>query len=190
MTWRETANEQQIAAIGSDWKNTCVIAGPGTGKTRTLLVKAVQLIEEEVATSDRIRIVNFTRQGIADLRSKIATEQNYAAISEDNVSTFHSLALRALTRVAGTAVQRPLVILDDWEESRFIDEFTKSVLGLKNVTIAANIRRDYNARWCIASEDIDEWHSEHSRRQYEEVYRILKDVLGLTEVDPEIWTGG
>ena len=180
MTWRDLVNEQQKAAIKSDQKNTCVIAGPGTGKTRTLLLKAVQLIEDEAATSERIRIVNFTNQGVVDLKSKITTEPNYAPISEDKTSTFHSLALRALSQVSGTTVQRPVVILDDWEERCFVDQYAKSALGLKDVRKARRIRRDFDARWCIASEDIDEWLSEQSRRQFEEVYRALKGVLGLT----------
>ncbi len=102
MVWRDLANERQIAAIASELRNNAVIAGPGTGKTRTLLVKAVQLIEEEVVTPDQIRIVNFTNSGVIDLRSKVATDSNYFEVCAENISTFHSLALRALSRVAGS----------------------------------------------------------------------------------------
>ena len=114
MAWRDLANERQIAAIASELRNTAVIAGPGTGKTLTLLVKAVQLIEEEVVTPDRIRIVNFTNSGVIDLKSKIALDSKYSQVSGDNISTFHSLALRALSRVSGTAIQLFSAQLSSW----------------------------------------------------------------------------
>ena len=131
MAWHDVANDRQIAAIASVLKNTAVIAGPGTGKTLTLLTKAVQLIEEEALTGDRIRIVNFTNAGVIDLKCKIATDSKYGGVRADNVSTFHSLALRALSRVSGTAIQRPVVILDDWEEHHLLDQLNNHSWPLK-----------------------------------------------------------
>jgi superfamily I DNA/RNA helicase len=180
MVWSDLANERQVAAISSGLKNTSVIAGPGTGKTRTLLAKAVQLIEDEAARPDRIRIVNFTNSGVHDLRSKIATESNYFELCSENVSTFHSLALRALSKVSGTAIQRPVIILDDWEEHHLVDQFTKARLGIHDIREAKKIRDDYNARWCMASDDIEDWLSESRRKEFEGIYSTLKALLGLT----------
>lgn len=180
MVWRDLANDRQQAAIASELRNTAVIAGPGTGKTLTLLVEAVQLIEEEVVTPDRIRIVNFTNAGVIDLKSKIVMDSNYSRISGDNISTFHSLALRALSRVSGTAIQRPVVILDDWEESHLVDQFTKAKFGLRDVRQAKRIREDYDARWCLASDDVEDWLSEFRRKEFEQIYSVLKALLGST----------
>ena len=180
MNWADGLNKQQREAIASDSPNGCVVAGPGTGKTRTLLGKALQLIEEEEVPPHRIRIVNFTNAGIYDLRRTVGGDERYSAIDPRTIRTFHSLALSALTRVDATSVPNPLVILDDWEERIFIDEFTKSKLNLTDIRQARKIRGDYDARWCIASEEIDVWLSEGSRRDFESVYAAMKDVLGLT----------
>ena len=180
MAWNSGLNKQQKKAINGDNPNGCVVAGPGTGKTRTLLGKALQLIEEEEVLADRICIVNFTNAGVHDLRRKVTKEPDYEAISPDSIRTFHSLALKALRRVEAASVPRPLVILDDWEERLFVDEFTKAKLKLRDIRQARKIRADYDARWCIAREEIDDWLSEGSRREFESVYTLLKDILGLT----------
>ncbi len=180
MTWGNGLNEQQRRAVVGESPNGCVVAGPGTGKTRTLLGKALRLIEDEEVPPRRLRIVNFTNAGINDLRRTVADDDAYAAIDPKTIRTFHSLALSALRRVEAASIPNPLVILDDWEERIFIDEFTKDELKLKNIVQAKKIRDDYNARWCIAREGIDDWLSEGSRRGFERVYVMMKDVLGLT----------
>ena len=180
MTWADRLNEQQRKAIVGDNPNGCVVAGPGTGKSRTLLGKALRLIEEEGVPPGNLRIVNFTNAGIHDLQRTVKSDASYAAIDPKTIRTFHSLALSALRRVEAASVPRPLVILDDWEERFFIDEFTKFKLDLRDIRDARRIRSDYDARWCIAREEIDDWLSEGSRRSFESIYAAMKDVLGLT----------
>ena len=128
----------------------------------------------------RLRIVNFTNAGIQDLLRTVGSNDAYGAIEPATIRTFHSLALRALRRVQAASIPSPLVILDDWEERMFIDEFTKSELKLRDIRQAQRIRRDYDARWCIAREEIDDWLSDGSRRDFERIYAAMKDVLGLT----------
>ena len=180
MTWENSVNKQQQRAILGPNPNGCVVAGPGTGKTRTLLGKAMQLVEDEEVLADRLCIVNFTNAGVHDLRRKVDNDEIYRAIERENIRTFHSLALKALRRVEAASVPRPLVILDDWEERMFVDEFTKSKLKLPDIRKARKIRADYDARWCLAREEIDDWLSEGSRREFESLYASLKDILGLT----------
>ena len=157
-----------------------MIAGPGTGKTYCLLHKALQITEEETTTADRIRVVNFTNAGVRDLRRKVETQAEYASLNPETITTFHSLALRALLRVRARGVPRPIVILDDWEERFFIDEYAKHRLGLRDIRQAKKAREDYNARWCLAREDIDDWLSQDSRRAFEDAYATVKEVLGCT----------
>lgn len=180
MAWSDGLNKEQQEAVVGDNPNGCVVAGPGTGKTRTLLGKALQLIEDEEVPPDRLRIVNFTNAGIHDLHRTVGSDDAYGAIEPSTIRTFHSLALRALRRVGAASVPSPLVILGDWEERIFIDEFTKSQLGLRDVRQARKIRADYDARWCIAQEEIDDWLSDGARRDFERIYTAMKDVLGLT----------
>ena len=180
MVWDESLNDSQRKAIEDDSPNVAVVAGPGTGKTLTLLRKALQLIEEEIAAPDRIRIANFTKAGVHDLRMKLVSEPEYSQIDPSSAGTFHSLALKTLRTVGSSSIPSPLVILDDWGEEVLVDRLAKLRLGLNDVRVARRLREDYNSRWCIASDNADKWLLEGARRKYEEVYNRAKDILGFT----------
>lgn len=180
MPWAEIVNDEQRDAIKNGAPNCSVVAGPGTGKTRTLLAKALQLIEEEIVPAGRLRIVNFTNAGVRDLKRRLLLDERFAPIDQSTITTFHSLALGALRRVNSTDIPSPLAILDDWEEAMFLDQFAKARLGLNDIRKARKIRRDYDSRWCIARLEVDDWLSETSRRDFEAVYNAAKGVLGFT----------
>lgn len=180
MNWPRGLNPDQQHAIECGTANVATVAGPGTGKTRTLLHKALQLLEEEIARPDDMRIVNFTNAGVFDLRRKMVADAEYASLDPRMATTFHSLALRILLSANAPTVPSPLVVLDDWEERTFVDQLAKMQLNLDNVRRARRMREDYNSRWCIASESVDEWLGDGSRRQYEAVYNLAKDLLAFT----------
>ena len=180
MPWTDLVTDEQQEAIESNLQNRAVIAGPGTGKTRTLLAKAIQLIEDELVTAGNLRIVNFTNAGVRDLKRKLHEFEQFSVIEASTITTFHSLALGALRRVRSTSVPSPLAIVDDWEEAMFIDRFAKARLGINDIRKAKRMRDDYNSRWCIAREDVDEWLNERDRRRFEAVYNAAKDILGFT----------
>jgi len=180
MPWEDELNEKQVVAIQSAVQNNAVVAGPGTGKTRTLLRKALQLVEEEVAPVSAIRIVNFTNSGVFDLKKRIGTPGRYRALSPDMASTFHSLALLMLRAAKSRSIPSPLVILDDWEETMFIDRPATTWLSLGRVDRAAKTRHDYDARWCTTADDMTDWLSVGQRKAYEETHALLKDLLGFT----------
>jgi len=180
MAWSDGLNAEQRSAVESLASNVAVIAGPGTGKTRTLLHKALQLIELEIAAANDIRIVNFTKAGVHDLRRKLISGPAYSRIDPHSATTFHSLALKILLAVQSTAIPTPFVVLDDWEEKTFVDQLAKRGMGLRDIREAERLRRDYDSRWCMASETADEWLSEGERRRYEGVYNLARELLGFT----------
>ena len=175
MKWAVGLNAEQQAAISAS-SHAALIAGPGTGKTRTLLAKTLQLIEDESATAGRIRLVNFTNAGVRDLKRKVRADSAYASISQDQITTFHSLALRSLLSVESRAIPSPLVILDDWEELHFIDRLVNAELSLGDVRKARRLREDYNARWCQATTDVTKWLN-NERRSFERFYRVSQEAL-------------
>ncbi len=175
MVWTDGTNPEQRLAIEAPG-HVAVIAGPGTGKTRTLLGKALQLIEDEVATVADVRLVNFTNAGVRDLKRKIVSDSAYGRLSTQQVSTFHSMAFRSLIAVESRDIPRPVAVLDDWEERMFIDRLVNAELDLRDVRRAKKLRDDYNARWCQAAEDVDAWMN-HERRRFEQFYRKSQDAL-------------
>ena len=176
--WYQDLTDEQQDAVDSD-ENRCVIAGPGTGKTRVLLAKLLHSIERGAVPSE-IRVVNFTNAGVRDLRSRLDMLDLEPGIPTTSVTTFHSLAISALMKSGSQRITRPVYIVDDWEEENLIDSYMNHALDMHHVGKARKARRDFDARWCIASDDPAEWFGEGSRRQFEHAYRTVRDLLGFT----------
>ena len=94
------ANEAQIEAIKTTDGPLLIIAGPGTGKTFTLVQCAIYLIQEKGVAPESIMIATFTDKAAKELITRISNallERNIKAnINEMYVGTFHSICMRFL----------------------------------------------------------------------------------------------
>src|SRR5438874_3472413 len=93
----------QLAAVQHGEGPAIVLAGPGSGKTRVIVERAVRLIDEKRARPEELLVLTFSRKAAADLRERIAArlQRSYASFP---VTTFHAFCLAVLTRNAS----RPL----------------------------------------------------------------------------------
>jgi len=86
--------EQRVAA-GAAAGPLLVVAGPGTGKTRTLTHRLAYLVAEEGLAAERCLAITFTRRACAELQERLD-----ALVPADArrmlVTTFHGLGLRIL----------------------------------------------------------------------------------------------
>ncbi len=100
--WLDQLNERQRAAVVHGDGPLLVIAGAGSGKTRTLACRVARLIEDGTSP-DRILLLTFTRRAAAEMLRRAG------ALTADGVAgrvwggTFHSAANRLL-RHYGNAV--------------------------------------------------------------------------------------
>ncbi len=128
-----------------------LIAGPGTGKSRSIAIRVNFLLNRQVPPSE-IAVISFTRASARDLRTKVdqycSHVGNGALAAQVDVSTMHSLALKILASanlLVGMFPSKPK-ILDDWEQKNIFDaEFSYKA----SVTPgrASQIRRAYDASW-------------------------------------------
>src|SRR5207244_9817948 len=102
----EKINREQRAAITAVDGPSLVIAGPGSGKTRTLTVKARYI--RRLYPDARILCVTHTRKAADEMRARIGRDENARAIQ---VCTIHSLCYRILKTVLG----QPISILSDYD---------------------------------------------------------------------------
>ena len=101
---------EQEAAVGCSARHCLVVAGPGTGKTRTLVARAARLVSGG-ADPARILVVTFTNRASDEARERLHRE-----LGEDRcpvVTTFHALALRELSAAALAAGANPPVVVQD-----------------------------------------------------------------------------
>lgn len=98
-------NSEQQAAIKSDARNLLVLAGAGTGKTRTIIGRARWLIDHENVDPSRIIIVTFTRRAANEIRGRLskapsagdAADVSKVAATKTITGTFHHLCLRIMS---------------------------------------------------------------------------------------------
>jgi DNA helicase II / ATP-dependent DNA helicase PcrA len=87
-------NSEQMVALTSDAKNLLVLAGAGTGKTRTIIGRAEFLLRQDVA-AEQIAIVTFTRRAAGEIRSRLSETAGEAA-RRVVTGTFHHFCLREM----------------------------------------------------------------------------------------------
>ena len=88
-------NEGQSAAVHTHASCTAVIAGPGTGKTKTLVSRIAQLIEDGVPSSE-ITAVTFTRQAAKEMLERLTAQLGKKAVKGLTVGTFHAICMTLL----------------------------------------------------------------------------------------------
>jgi DNA helicase-2/ATP-dependent DNA helicase PcrA len=104
-------NEQQLAAVTAPPGPSLVIAGAGSGKTRTLTYRVAYLLEQGIPP-DRILLLTFTNKAAKEMMRRV-TEllgQELAALWG---GTFHSIGNRILRQHANLlGYQRDFTIMD------------------------------------------------------------------------------
>jgi DNA helicase-2/ATP-dependent DNA helicase PcrA len=84
--------EQKAAATHRD--GPClVLAGPGTGKTATLVARVAWMIGHAQIPPDQILTLTFARKAAAEIRERIARQADLADPRRLHVGTFHAVAL-------------------------------------------------------------------------------------------------
>jgi ATP-dependent DNA helicase RecQ len=90
-------NESQRAIVEAENPAISVIAGPGSGKTRTIVHRIAYLIKVKRIQPDRILVLAYNRNAVRELRLRLQDLVGNLA-SRLRVYTFHGLALALLGR--------------------------------------------------------------------------------------------
>jgi DNA helicase-2/ATP-dependent DNA helicase PcrA len=104
-------NEQQLAAVTAAPGPALVIAGAGSGKTRTLTYRVAYLLEQGIP-ADRILLLTFTNKAAAEMMRRVSDLLGHELRALWG-GTFHSIGARVLRLHAETlGYQRDFTILD------------------------------------------------------------------------------
>ncbi|MFR9192017.1 MAG: ATP-dependent helicase [Anaerovoracaceae bacterium] len=119
------ANEDQRKAISTAEGPVLITAGPGTGKTYTLVQRTIYLIEECGVMPENIFIATFTEKAAKELITRITNElfnRGIAAnINEMYIGTFHSLCLRILKEhLEFTRIRKNYRLLDSFDQQYMV----------------------------------------------------------------------
>ncbi|MFT3900719.1 MAG: ATP-dependent DNA helicase UvrD2 [Gordonia sp. (in: high G+C Gram-positive bacteria)] len=89
---------EQLAAVTAPRGPVCVLAGAGTGKTRTITRRIAHLVDQGQVNPDQVLAVTFTARAAGEMRSRLRTLGigNAGAGGGVQAQTFHAAALRQL----------------------------------------------------------------------------------------------
>ncbi len=114
-------NDQQRRAVEHPAGRLLIVAGPGTGKTRTLTMRIAHLLIRKDVSADHILAVTFTRKAAREMQQRLRTILGDAR-KRPLVATFHSLCFKILNvlKTEGTEA-----IVDEDERKVLIREAIK-----------------------------------------------------------------
>jgi superfamily I DNA/RNA helicase len=132
MTLKSHNNPEQQKAAEAPKTPLLIVAGAGTGKTRTLISRIVHLIESGTPP-ERICAITFTNKAAAEMQSRIAAALGGGGRRTPYMGTFHSLGARILRQECRVFGREPnFAIFDDHDSFDLIKKVIKSAFPKKS----------------------------------------------------------
>lgn len=92
-------NDRQQEAVTAVSRAIAVIAGPGTGKTKTLVSRAAYLMNKRNVKASEITAVTFTKKAAEEMRDRLeGAAGGKRAVKSMNIGTFHSICYQLLQK--------------------------------------------------------------------------------------------
>ena len=202
-----TLNPAQLEAVTAPDGPVLVIAGAGSGKTRTIVHRLAWLAEQGVPASDML-LLTFTRKASREMLLR-ATDLLGYSIGGVHGGTFHSFAFSVLRQYRPAWAEGPVTVMDSADSASAIQQCkerlkvgkgdrsfpkTQTIIGLlskarnKEISIGDVLQRD--ARHLLphadALESIGEayrgYRRQHGLLDYDDLLFELEDLL---KGDPE-----
>ncbi|APV45038.1 DNA helicase-2 / ATP-dependent DNA helicase PcrA [Dehalogenimonas formicexedens] len=179
MTWHDDLSPEQKEKAEHFGSHARLLAGPGTGKTRTMTGRIAFLLQEKNVSAGEILALTFTRAAASELRKRIAEHQEGGSIPK--VTTLHSFALQSLLQLgAGNRLPSPIRIADDFEERQIIEEDIKDLLDLPKVKNARDLIDLLSADWEMLSAEVDDWAHRFPNPRFLGAWQEHRTIYGYT----------
>lgn len=147
---KSKANPQQLEAILATDGPVLIIAGPGSGKTFTLVERIVYLIMQKGVAPESLFVVTFTDKAARELTTRISNRLADLDIkfnlNEMYLGTFHSICLRLLDDFREfTRLRRSFTLFDQFDQQYFLYQHIKEFRELPDAQLV--IGDDQSGRW-------------------------------------------
>ena len=166
---------EQAAIINHDIaQHARVLAGPGTGKSSTLVALLTKTLNENPLA--RVKMLTFTRAATAELAKKVPS----AGIGAQQPSTIHSFAISILLRNPGTAgFPEPLRIADTWEMRKIVEPTLAARVGV-GVRLLRDLVWEMGANWESLTDEADPGIAPDLRARFRGAWAEHRQVMGYT----------
>ncbi len=116
-------NPQQRLAVEHGCGPALVLAGAGSGKTRTIAYRIAYLIRNGAARPENILAVTFTNKAAKEMRERVHALLGPTRTAEPLITTFHSFCVRLLRReIERLGYKRDFSIYDTDDQRRLMKQ--------------------------------------------------------------------
>lgn len=166
-------NGSQRKAVEATEGPVLIIAGPGSGKTFTLVERIYYLITEKNVAAENILVATFTEKAAQELRTRISNRLHESDISfnlnEMYLGTIHSICLRILEENREfTRLKKNFTLMDQFDQQYFLYQKLNEYMSLPDVE---NLIGE-GSRWRKA-EQLLKWLNKVSEEMLEEEALML-----------------
>ena len=172
MSWKPTYEQQKIINhdINSHGR---ILAGPGTGKSATIIRMMLEMLKEG---KGRCKLLTFTRSATNELKNKIAEYPE----GLESPSTVHSFSISVLLKNEGvSSLPEPIRIADDWEWNNLIREHLK-VLVCCSAKMIDRARKEMASNWQSMEQKIDDDLTDSIRNKFSGIWEHHRAVFGYS----------
>ena len=148
MVFSPTQQQQQI--IDHNEGPLLVIAGPGSGKTFTLVERIVSLVLERGVSPEEIFVATFTEKAANELVARIArrllNKGVVANIDDMYIGTFHSICLRFLEEYREyTRLKKNFTVMDQFDQEYFLFQKMRTFEEVASLSLLTG--KEESSRW-------------------------------------------
>ncbi len=182
------SNEGQFAAYNST--GHCVmLAGPGSGKTKTLTIKMARMLSEDVKTPRGIACITFNNQCARELKRRIK------ALGVDDgrrasIGTLHGFCLKHIilpyAQLAKLPITYPITVASTAESKTTQQEALEKTVGVDN---RWEVRYDAYRRTILNRQSRDWQTNDEEAAQVIEAYESILNAKGLIDFDGMVLIG-
>ena len=168
------ANPQQLEAILATDGPVLIIAGPGSGKTFTLVERIVYLIMHKDVAPESLFVVTFTDKAARELTTRISNRLSELGIKfnlyEMYLGTFHSICLRILEDFQEfTRLKRSFTLFDQFDQQYFLYQRINEFRPLPDSQLVMG--DEQSGRWA-QSEQLLKW-----------LNKVSEEALDIAELE-------
>ncbi len=119
---RFSPNKSQQKAINIVEGPLLISAGPGTGKTATLVNRYANMVNNHGINPENILVTTFTEKAAKEIITRISAVIENVDLNDVYIGTFHSICLRLVRDNISfiPSLKKNFTLMDDFDQKYFI----------------------------------------------------------------------
>jgi DNA helicase-2/ATP-dependent DNA helicase PcrA len=175
----------QLSAASAPSGPLLVVAGPGSGKTRTVVARIAHQILSGAVQADQVLAISFTNQAAEELQERII-EALQGRAAQPKVTTFHGLGRDLLAELSGA---EPAVI-DDQDRLQLVSSLIDGGGERRAENLLAQISLAKQSPALIGDDELEALYSAYqtglAERELVDVDDLVLRPYQLLRADPQV----